>query len=361
MSPGHPAAFRKALVNTQEKIAEGFPVIYEAAFQYDQVLIFLDVLVKTGTGWHAYEVKSSGGISDTYRMDAALQYHVIKGSGLELSGISLVHINKEYVLEDELDPKGLFNIIDVTKEALSRQEYVGEQIIREKEALGLDHSPKIEVGVQCREPYDCDFIGHCWKNVPTETKKEASEQIDVDAIQNAISLIKGKTAFIKYLSMKPAIPMYKGTRPYQDIMYGYTILELDAETSETKISGHENNPEIQLIPALKADLEGIHTIVCFGQGWLLRTLFGESHTIIDLMEMIKDNSSFYTTLKDKSELVRLSIIFNLRGDTQDPEYLSDAVAEHNYLKDDVAGKLEGYMYTWVSLMQSFNQYLNFNS
>jgi hypothetical protein len=344
MSPGHPAAYRKALVNTKEKIREGYPVIYEAAFQYDQVLIFLDILVHTATGWHAYEVKSSGGISDTYLLDAALQYHVIRGTGIELAGISLVHIDKDYVLEETLDPHGLFNIVDVTDEALSRQEYVAEQIIREKEALELSHSPKIDVGPHCREPYDCDFLGHCWKNVPGEPEMAIKDQIDRQQLTKA----EGKVAFIKYLSMRPAIPKYQGTHPYQEIMYAYSIMDMDKNLSETKISAYENNPEIQLLPALAADMANIDTLICFGQGWLLRTLFNETLTIIDLKEMILDNSSFFTDLKDKSELERLGIIFNLNTDTQLPEDLSDAVAEHNYLKDDVPAELEGYMYMWVS-------------
>ena len=254
MSPGHPAAYAKALINTQEKIKQGFPVIYEAAFQYDRVMIFLDILVHTGNGWHAYEVKSSGGISDTYMMDAALQYHVIKGTGLDISGISLVHIDKNYVLEDEIDPKGLFKIINVTDEALSRQDYIVEHIVKEKETLNLPHSPKIDVGPHCRDPYDCDFLGHCWKNTPKPAQQEASEQVDIETFNQLSKNSKKKTAFIKLLPMLPAIPAYRGTHPYQRMAFGYSMGNDEGKLIDTRIFDHRSNPEEKLIPSLKEDM-----------------------------------------------------------------------------------------------------------
>ena len=53
-APGHPTQFRKSLKLTKTLIEEGTPVMYEAGFQYDGVLIFLDILVKTAEGYHAY-------------------------------------------------------------------------------------------------------------------------------------------------------------------------------------------------------------------------------------------------------------------------------------------------------------------
>jgi len=357
MSPGHPAAFKQAIINTEEKIKEGFPVIYEAAFQYDRVMIYLDILVHTGAGWHAYEVKSSGGISDTYLMDAALQYHVIKGTGLEISGISLVHINRDYVLEDQVDPKGLFKFIDVTDEALSRQEYVAEQIIREKEALMLEHSPKIDVGPHCREPYDCDFLGHCWKKVPKAPKKEASKQIDSPAFKAAAESLTARTAFIKLLPMRPAIPMYKGTRPYQEIPYGYCLSYGDEIRSG--IFSHDSNPGEELIQEMEKELDGISTLICFGQGYLLRNSF-PNISILDLREMILKDSDFFHELKDKSDLARLWTIFSLENDNKMPEYVSDALAEHYYLtelSEEVEEKLKAYSLSWAETIKALYQFM----
>jgi len=362
MSPGHPGAYRKAIINTSQKIQEGFPVIYEAAFQHDQVLIFLDILVHTGTGWHAYEVKSSGGISDTYRLDAALQYHVIRGAGIDLQGISIIHIDKEYVLEDELDPKKLFKIVNVTADAVSRQEFVRQQIIREKEALELAHSPKIDVGDHCREPYDCDFIGHCWKNVPKKPEQEARQQLDIENIKKITTAISSQTAFLKLNVMLPAVPMYKGTHPYQSIAFGYSIRNKDDGQVKSLIFGHESNPEEKLIPALTSDIKGIDNIICFGQSYLIKKMFPEIK-VLDLKDMILNDSDFFNEMKDRSELEKLRIMFKIQQKEARPAYLSDAVAEHYFLKDlnddEVRSNLEIYSQIWVkSIHELFIQFLN---
>lgn len=361
MSPGHPGAFKKAIINTSQKIAEGFPIIYEAAFQYDQVMIYLDILVHTASGWHAYEVKSSGGISDTYLLDAALQYHVIKGAGIDLQGISLIHIDKEYVLEDMLDPKGLFKIVNVTEDALSRQDFVAQQIIREKEALNLAHSPKIDVGSHCREPYDCDFIGHCWKNVNKEPIKEAKQQIDIEKFKAATADLGGRSAYLKLLPMRTAIPRYRGTHPYQSIAYGYSLLDKDGGEIISRIFDHESNPEEKLMPALKSDLEEINNTICFGQSYLVNKMFPDLK-VLDLRNMILNDSDFLNEQKDKSELERLNIMIKLQSEKALPAYLSDAISEHNYLKDiddaEIKNNIELYSLAWVkSIREAFIQFL----
>ena len=70
--PGKPSAEK-----TGQLISEGFPVIYEACFISDNVIVALDILVRDGNGYNAYEVKSSLALSNVYYNDAFLQYHII--------------------------------------------------------------------------------------------------------------------------------------------------------------------------------------------------------------------------------------------------------------------------------------------
>ena len=91
-------------------INEGNTVIYEATFQYNNVLAALDILVKDEEGWKAYEVKSSTKVSETYIKDAAIQYYTITNSGIDLKDISIVHINNQYTRDGKLDIHQLFTI-----------------------------------------------------------------------------------------------------------------------------------------------------------------------------------------------------------------------------------------------------------
>ena len=82
---------------TQAEIAAGTSVLYEPAFQFDKVFVKADVLRKVGEGWDLYEVKGSTGIKEVYLNDIALQYYVLKNSGLPVRKAYLVYINNQYV------------------------------------------------------------------------------------------------------------------------------------------------------------------------------------------------------------------------------------------------------------------------
>jgi hypothetical protein len=360
LSPGHPSAYRKAVLNTTEKVSEGFPVIYEAGFQHQQVLILLDILVRTASGWHAYEVKSSKGISDTYLMDAALQYYVLRGSGLELEKISIIHIDKAYVRKGELDPGKLFKIVDVTDEAISRQEFIHQHIEKEKETLKLAHSPKIDVGPHCRQPYDCDFIGHCWKKIPEEPIKPMDQQFDLPGLKKAIDKDIEDLCFLKVLPMKPAIPMYEDCTPYQEISFGYKIAQFNGEFHEGKIFESQTNPETALKTELHADLKDIRTIVCFGQEELLKGLCADQ-TILDIRNFLHEGSNYFNQRTDIPEIEKLMLLLDKDEIDSKPEYLSDAIAASYYLNDnDVKNArlhLEEYMTSYLGILSRIFKHL----
>ena len=105
--------FQESVEKTHQEINKGTKVIYEAAFQFNGVLAALDILVKEDDGWHAYEVKSSTKVSETYEMDATIQYYAISNSGIELKDISIVYINNQYTKDGPLDIHELFTIESV--------------------------------------------------------------------------------------------------------------------------------------------------------------------------------------------------------------------------------------------------------
>ena len=166
VSPKSPSQYQKSVIRTTELIAQGQEVIYEATFQFEQVLVMLDMLVKTRDGYDAYEVKSSKKLSETYYTDAALQNYVIVNSGLEINHFFLVYVDEHYRMDDKIDLQKFFILKDVSDDVESRWGFIADKIAEEKEMLLEKHSPKIEVGDQCFSPYKCFFLGFCWKNIP---------------------------------------------------------------------------------------------------------------------------------------------------------------------------------------------------
>ena len=70
--------FSQKIALTQDWINEGLNDIYEATFEYDGVLVMVDVLHKKPDGsFEIYEVKSSTEAKDIFRHDASIQYYVL--------------------------------------------------------------------------------------------------------------------------------------------------------------------------------------------------------------------------------------------------------------------------------------------
>lgn len=258
MAPKSPSQYQQAVVKTKEAIEAGEKVIYEATFQFDRVLVMMDVLVNDNGKFFAYEVKSSKRISSTYILDAALQYYVITNSGLELEDIALVYVNPDYERDGELDLKDFFVIRSVKDQVLDRQLVIADNIEEAKNTLKLKKSPLIDIGPHCRDPYPCDFIGHCWKHIkknsvfdlhflnPQEKfdayKKGIIAIEDLDVPESDHTLYLEKQAYINqkpyyshqainplrlalkdqfyllhFFMIRPAIPVAQGMKPYESI------------------------------------------------------------------------------------------------------------------------------------------------
>lgn len=260
-SPKTPFQFPQSVAFTRELIKKGTPVIYEAAFQHNGVLAAMDIIVKEPDGWIAYEVKSSRQISETYLLDAALQYYVIQGSGLPLKDIVLVTINGAYQRDHALDIHKLFNRQSVFNEALKQQTYIQEQLPRLMETTRLDHAPEVPIGIQCHTPYPCDFMGHCHKNVPAQSVLHLVDADHLDrynyyhsnttllselpddnltpgqllqatshrtqkatirhaALSDWHNQWSEEAVIVHLLRTRPAVPRFQNTTPYQTLPFG---------------------------------------------------------------------------------------------------------------------------------------------
>lgn len=255
----------KAVARTQELMAAGENVIYEAAFVHEQVLVLVDILVRDGIGWRAYEVKSSLRLSKAYYNDAALQYFVLKGSGIPLLDFSLVHVNGDYVRRGPLQLQQLFKTVSVLRFAEERLPEITQKIADHKLVLKGKQAPEISVGEQCFTPYECDFRGQCWKHVPegnvfgltgisraeqakffregfifpeqipAETtlprlarlqalsRRQKDVIVEKEKLQEYIASLRGELLFLDIENFQPAIPRYDGTHPFQALPFAYSL------------------------------------------------------------------------------------------------------------------------------------------
>jgi hypothetical protein len=230
-SPPTPYEYNVSVAKTAEFLAAGHEIIYEAAFQFEGVLAALDILVKRGNKWYAYEVKSSTQVKDTFIQDVALQYYVITNSGLVLEDISLVYVNNKYIRKGALDLEQLFSRESLLQDALSMQADIARKAVELKKIISSADVPVVKLGDQCSKPYTCDFYGHCWKDVAIEIKEEI-ENINRTELGNFLATLRYPLYFMDFETYMLAVPGYDGHWPYRQVPFQFSVHRQENENAD---------------------------------------------------------------------------------------------------------------------------------
>jgi hypothetical protein len=242
------------------------PAIFEAAFEYDGIRIRVDVMERLAPGaWGLREVKSSSGLKDHYLDDIALQAYVLRGAGIAVSSIELLHVNTAYVRgADGICWTNFFTRLDVGNAVAERLVDLPGRLPAMRDCLGMIGLPDVEPWSQCGTPYACEFLDRCTANKPADWIKylprlsparasevkargiEAISAIPADfpltskqvIIRDATAsgrpyvapdlarLLRGygpPACYLDFEAMMPPIPLYEGTRPYQTLPFQWSL------------------------------------------------------------------------------------------------------------------------------------------
>lgn len=223
--PGYASAKR-----TQELIKQGVETIYEATFIYDDTLVAVDILHKQNGRWQLYEVKSTNSVKPEHIKDVAVQYYVVKGSGLTLEDAFLMHFNRDYVRRGEINVKELFLPESIINQVLKEQDEIKTKI---PELLNIikGKEPDIAMGEQCEKPYSCDFCDYCCKLHPVveEEPVELSSTPEVmkKELQQFMDGLRYPLYYLDFETIMPGVPLFNESRPYQQIPFQYSLHHQD--------------------------------------------------------------------------------------------------------------------------------------
>lgn len=327
---------------TKDAIDKGVKVIYEAAFEFGELMAAIDILVNKEGKWYAYEVKSSTKVSPVHINDAAFQYFVISQNGIELEDLSLVHINTKYVRKGAIDLSRYFKIVSVKNEVKELQEVVAREYPAQIDVLQSSQMPDIEIGPHCTDPYSCDFMGTCFKGIPSpsvfdiagvhgEKKWEfyrenilTLEDVEGDnrlssaqklfvssAVHNQVSVNKEEIkTFLSELnfpvyhldfeSVSFAVPPWDDVQVYRQIPFQYSIHiqekpKADAKHFEFLPENYSRDPRKDFVHNLINDCGIEGTILVYNiqfersRLWELVKLFPEYKApLIDIINRLKD-------------------------------------------------------------------------
>jgi hypothetical protein len=262
-----------ALARTQVLLQSAQP-IFEAAFEGEGALALADILLPVRKGgkraWRMVEVKSATGVKDYHRDDAAVQAFVARASGVPLARIALAHIDSSWVYPGNGNYKGLLLENDLTKEAFSCGKTVREWIVEAQRVVAQAHEPQIATGAHCTDPYECGFLAYCqgqesqaaypiaWlpgrksrvllehieanvvrdmREVPDEWLNDLQRRVkaatlsgkpyfDPRAAKEALAAYGLPAYFLDFEAVQFAVPIWKGTRPYQQIPFQFSLHRL---------------------------------------------------------------------------------------------------------------------------------------
>lgn len=265
--------FDAAFARTQDLLKSNQP-IFEAGFRAEGALAFADVMLPAKQGgkrtWRMVEVKSSTSVKDYHRDDAAVQALLARSCGVPLSAIALAHIDSSWVYPGHDDYGGLLLENDLTNEAFGRGDEVRGWIAEAQQIAAKRKEPRMNTGAHCSAPYECGFHAYCqgqepraeqpihWlpgrlgsglarhieanglielRDVPDELLNERQRRVktvtlsrqtyfDQQAAAQALASHKLPAYFMDFETIQFAVPIWKGTRPYQPIPFQFSVHRL---------------------------------------------------------------------------------------------------------------------------------------
>ncbi len=283
---------------TKALISAGHKAIFEATAVHpaDGTHARIDVLNK-GHGadtWDMIEVKGSTGVDDYHLDDLSFQYRVFTAAGYRISKCFIMHINNKYVRRGAIDSQALFTLEDITAQVLAKQPEV-DAIVARLLTLNPSREPQVRIGGHCAKPFKCDYEYHCWRHVPEYsiynvlTSKKADElvenlgsyeiksmpaeaipagakkidvsshvtgeaHIDPGKLRGFLEGLQYPLYYLDYETISSAIPLFDGTRPFQQIPFQFSLHVEESQGAELRSYGFLHKERTDPRPAFVQDL-----------------------------------------------------------------------------------------------------------
>ena len=243
--------------------------IFEAGLATDNALAFIDVLLpQKNKSWEMIEVKAATQVKPYYIDDVSLQAFIAKSNGINAQ-VFLATVNSSWVYQGDGNYDGLLCKEDFTLKATQKEDDV-QQWISQAHAIVKGKMPDIQTGAHCSAPYECAFYDFCkgqeeqaeypvdWlpgakkrelkagieqknfidiRDVPDELLNDKQKRVkdytisgklffDKAAATNALAQYALPVYFLDFETISFAVPIWKGTRPYQQIPFQFSVHHL---------------------------------------------------------------------------------------------------------------------------------------
>ncbi|OIO54801.1 hypothetical protein AUJ46_02330 [Candidatus Peregrinibacteria bacterium CG1_02_54_53] len=302
--------------DTKNAIEKGTKVLYQATAIADGLLAMADILVfnPEKNVWDIFEVKGSTEVKPLHLYDVCFQRLAYEKAGYPVGTLFIVHINRDYVREGGIDPKGLLLVEDVTEGAFALTDEVEAHIPKAKRVLELTREPTIK-----EFPCSCTFKNspcpaHCFPGLPEYpvyelrgiSMKKATELakggmctasdvpddfplsdvqlhqvlsakrnepiIDRPAIREILGSFTYPLYFFDYETFSSIVPPFDGFRPNETMPFQYSLHILASPDSEVEhrefLAQEYGNTMPAVVSALRRDIrEDGGTVIAWNKGF----------------------------------------------------------------------------------------------
>ena len=282
------------------------PVIYEAGFVAHDTLVFTDMLERNSTGFTLIEVKSTTSVSEMEHVpDIGIQAYVLRAAGVRVTRCEVMHLNRQCRYPDLENLFTRADVTDLVEDRLGSIQYELAQLLAVARA---DTAPQVSIGQHCSLPRDCPFMHRCWPVVPEDhvttlymiQKKKAAEYLEAgwtriqdlpddlklsaiasrqrralrqgtivverEALDGALRTLAAPIAHIDFETIAPAIPVWNGCRPYDNIPVQLSCHLVDALGNTRHFSWlaqDDRDPRPAIGYALIEACEGARTVTAY--------------------------------------------------------------------------------------------------
>lgn len=305
--------FKQNLAETKKLIEKRIP-LFEPAFSIDDLYSRADILVPVEEDkWDIVEVKSATKVKDVNLHDVSFQKYVYEKSGLKIRKCFLMHINNEYCLNGQIEPKELFVQTEISDEVEEVSKGIEDRIEEMKEIINSDEEPTSRINVSCDDPYECAIKNECWNSIPENSvfefyrmlKKKCFElyddgiinirdvpgsvklnekqqiqkrlshdggkHIDKTEIKNFLGNLKYPVYYLDFETINPILPKFNGMKPYQRIPFQFSLHIQKEGSGEVEhvsfLYDGTDDPRPKFMQALKDNLGDTGSILVYNQGF----------------------------------------------------------------------------------------------
>lgn len=248
---------------TKELLSQRKP-LFEAGVLSGKIYSRADILNPLDKNeWDIIEVKSATSVKEVNLHDVAFQRLCWEDSGVKIRKCFLACINNQYVRSGEIDPLGLFTIQDVSDGAAEASKDIRNRIAQMLDIVGKPTCPEVDIGSHCSDPYGCPLT-ECWDGLPEHNVftlyyggKKSHElycsgvldianiphgyrlndkqriqracvasgkpHIDKKALRQFLAGLEYPLYYLDFETFATAIPLFDGTRPYQNIPFQFSL------------------------------------------------------------------------------------------------------------------------------------------